>query len=219
MSGLDGTSLSNQIPESPNKLFVGGLPSYFSDDQVKELLQTIGELRALHVVRDGAASSKGYAFFEYLDSAHTPLAIESLNGLEVGDRKLLVQRAAAGRSGVTSSVTSSGDPFSSSGSAAAATRVLLLLNMVTEAELADPAEYDDIVADVREECGRFGHVMNVLVPRPGERDVGRVMVEFGDEEGAKKAHAALAGRTFAGRVVVASFFSELEFADRVDRRR
>ena len=45
--------------------------------------------------------------------------------------------------------------------------------MVTDHELADDEEYEDIVADVREECSRFGVVKSVTIPRSGN-GTGRV---------------------------------------------
>ncbi len=63
------------------------------------------------------------------------------------------------------------------------TEVLCLLNMVTEEELRDDEEYEgrewmiigwnlrdflllDIMEDVREECGRYGFVKSLEIPRP-----------------------------------------------------
>lgn len=65
------------------------------------------------------------------------------------------------------------------------TEVLCLLNMVTEEELRDDEEYEgidmiiflrfvtkvclfliDIMEDVREECGKYGSVKSLEIPRP-----------------------------------------------------
>jgi hypothetical protein len=37
------------VPDSPNKVFIGGLPSY---DQVMELLKSFGELKAFNLVKE-----------------------------------------------------------------------------------------------------------------------------------------------------------------------
>lgn len=39
------------------------------------------------------------------------------------------------------------------------TEVLCLLNMVVPEELTDEEEYEDILEDIREECGKFGEVI------------------------------------------------------------
>ena len=46
------------------------------------------------------------------------------------------------------------------------TEVLCLLNMVQPEELADEEEYEDILEDIREECGKFGQVRSIEIPRP-----------------------------------------------------
>ena len=66
--------------------------------------------------------------------------------------------------------------------ASASTEVLCLLNMVTEEELRDDDEFEgridaggwfnstfvllDIMEDVREECGKYGFVKSLEIPRP-----------------------------------------------------
>ena len=86
------------------------------------------------------------------------------------------------------------------------TRVLVLDHAVTEGELADDEEYADICDDMREECGKFGRVERVSVPRgAAARGAGLVFVAFADEGSAAAARAALHGRRFGGRAVEASF--------------
>ncbi|CAG8541288.1 2832_t:CDS:2, partial [Racocetra fulgida] len=51
------------------------------------------------------------------------------------------------------------------------TTVLQLLNMVTPEELVDDDEYEDIVDDVREECSKFGRVIDMKIPRPGSASI------------------------------------------------
>lgn len=46
------------------------------------------------------------------------------------------------------------------------TEVLCLMNMVAPEELLDDEEYEEIVEDVREECGKYGQVKSIEIPRP-----------------------------------------------------
>ncbi|XP_017600838.1 PREDICTED: splicing factor U2AF 65 kDa subunit-like, partial [Corvus brachyrhynchos] len=46
------------------------------------------------------------------------------------------------------------------------TEVLCLLNMVLPEELLDDEEYEEIVEDVRDECGKYGTVKSIEIPRP-----------------------------------------------------
>ena len=65
--------------------------------QVKEFLVSFGQLRAFNLVKDSATGfSKGYAFCEYADPGVTDQAIAGLNGLQLGEKKLIVQRASVG---------------------------------------------------------------------------------------------------------------------------
>lgn len=71
----------------------------------------------------------------------------------------------------------------------------------------------EICQDVKEECGKFGEVLEIKVPRPsGGRQmpgVGKIFVKFDQPESAQAALKALAGRKFADRTVVVTFFGEV----------
>jgi len=51
--------VSTNVPDSINKIFVGGLPTYLNEEQVMELLKSFGELKAFNLVREnGNGASK-----------------------------------------------------------------------------------------------------------------------------------------------------------------
>lgn len=51
--------VSTNVPDSENKIFVGGLPTYLNEEQVQELLKSFGELKAFNLVREnGNGASK-----------------------------------------------------------------------------------------------------------------------------------------------------------------
>jgi hypothetical protein len=80
-----------------------------------------------------------------------------------------------------------------------------------------PQEYQEILEDMREECGKHGPVTKVVIPRPTPEEptpvgAGKVVVEFGDINASVKARNALHGRKFAGRTVIATYLSEEAFA-------
>lgn len=163
--------VSTNVPDSPNKIFVGGLPSYLTDEQVIELLKSFGELKSFNLVKDGAGTtSKGFAFCEYVDPDVTDVACQGLNGMELGDRYLVVQRAQIGQNpgGPSPAGMASGQGYGGYGGPSSAanvlaavqggedekTRVLQLYNMVVPEELVDDTEYSEIVEDVKDECGK-----------------------------------------------------------------
>ena len=44
--------VSTNVPDSINKIFVGGLPTYLNEEQVQELLKSFGALKAFNLVRE-----------------------------------------------------------------------------------------------------------------------------------------------------------------------
>jgi splicing factor U2AF subunit len=105
--------------------------------------------------------------------------------------------------------------------------------MVTAEELIDNDDYEgmhsasvlmgrrwltqlEICEDVREECSKYGQVLELKVPRPsgGSRQspgVGKIFVKFDTVESATKALKALAGRKFSDRTVVTTYYGEVSF--------
>ncbi|XP_020241585.1 splicing factor U2af large subunit A-like isoform X2 [Asparagus officinalis] len=82
--------------EGPERIFVGGLPYYFTDGQIRELLESFGPLRGFDIVKDrDTGNSKGYGFCVYQDPSVTDIACAALNGLKMGDKTLTVRRATA----------------------------------------------------------------------------------------------------------------------------
>lgn len=142
--------VSTNVANTPNKIFIGGIPLYLTDDQVLELLKSFGELRSFNLVKDTSnGQNKGFAFCEYMDPNVTDLACEGLNNMELGDRKLIVQRASIGAKHegfptdyMTHVPLTAADYLPINGaSEEEATRVLQLMNMVTPEELEDEDEY------------------------------------------------------------------------------
>ncbi|KAI8376512.1 uncharacterized protein BYT42DRAFT_615241 [Radiomyces spectabilis] len=211
--------VSTIVPDTPHKIFIGGLPSYLNEEQVMELLKSFGELRAFNLVKDTTTGhSKGFAFCEYADPSVTDLACQGLNNMELGDRKLVVQRASIGakQGGAGAEPQNSALPISlipvGGIKEEDATRILQLMNMVTPEELEHDEDYQDIWEDIAEECGKFGTIVDMKIPRPQEQQavpgLGKVFVRFETKEEALAASRALAGRKFADRTVLTSFTDE-----------
>ncbi|KDP42831.1 hypothetical protein JCGZ_23773 [Jatropha curcas] len=209
--------------EGPDRIFVGGVPYYFTEAQVRELLESFGPLRGFDLVKDReTGNSKGYAFCVYQDLSVTDIACAALNGIKMGDKTLTVRRATQG----------SNQPKPEQESVLLhaqqqialqrlmlqplPTKVVCLTQVVSVDELKDDEEYEDILEDMRMEGGKFGTLVNVVIPRPrpdGEASpgVGKVFLEYADVEGAMKARAGMNGRKFGGNQVVAVFFLENKF--------
>lgn len=207
--------VSTVVQDSPHKVFIGGLPNYLNEDQVRELLMSFGQLKAFNLVKDTATGlSKGYAFCEYADVTITDQAIAGLNGMQLGDKKLIVQRASVGAKNANLAapvqIQVPGMNQVPMGGSGPATEVLCLMNLVSPEELRDEEEYEDISEDIQEECNKYGAVKSIEIPRPIEGvevpGVGKVFVEFNSVGDCQKAQQALTGRKFSNRVVVTSYF-------------
>ena len=96
--------------------------------------------------------------------------------------------------------------------AAVPTRVVELKQMLTQQDLQDDEEYNDILEDTRDECSSFGSLKNIVIPRSGPGAT-KIFLEYLSAEDAGKAIAGLKGRTFDGRQVEATYFDEMKFAN------
>ncbi|EAQ89349.1 hypothetical protein CHGG_05968 [Chaetomium globosum CBS 148.51] len=215
----DSDRPSSVVVDSPNKISVTNLPLYLTEDQVMELLVSFGKLKSFVLVKDnGTEESRGIAFLEYADPGVTTVAIQGLHNMMLGERALKVQKASigitqvSGEMGVNAMSMLAGTTSADAG----AGRVLQLLNMVTPDELMDNDDYEEIRDDVQEECEKFGKILSIKIPRPagGSRQsagVGKIFIKFETPETATKALQALAGRKFADRTVVTTYFPEENF--------
>lgn len=207
--------IKTQVPDGPNKIYIGGLPQTLTDDQVKELLQTYGPLRAFFMFKDfNTGLSRGYAFAEYREPSVTQAAIRGLNGIKIGDRNIQVSLHDPSLSSQQMEPPNLVDLGLSAVPTHAETKCICLLQMVTQEDLQDPNEYKEIADDIREECGNYGQVQDMVIPRPGEAGVGKVFVLFTDVGGARKAKGALEGRQFMSRTVLVTYYAEEKFGKR-----
>jgi len=98
------------------------------------------------------------------------------------------------------------------GPAGEPSRVIKLGNMVTAQDVEDDAEWADILEDTKDECGKFGSVQRIEIPRKGAPGTGFVFVAFSGAHEACAAATALGGRTFDGKRVEANYYDEGQFA-------
>ncbi|XP_056686597.1 splicing factor U2af large subunit B isoform X3 [Spinacia oleracea] len=226
--------------EGPDRIFVGGIPYYFNEDQMRELLQSFGPLKAFDLVKDrDTGNSKGYGFCVYQDSAVTDIACDALNGLKMGDKTLTVRRAAVSTGQAklehenllahaqqhvamqkmaieASGFNLLGVTLPNMGTTESPTKILCLNQVVTVDELRDDNEYEEILEDMRDECGKFGDLTNIVIPRPDMEGklipgVGKVFLEYADTSACASAKNMLGGRKFGGNTVTADYYPEDKF--------
>ena len=86
-------NISTNALTDESKLYVGSIPLYLKDEDIRKLCEAFGFLKVFNLVKDNEGNHKGYCFVEYLDPKSTDKALKGLEGLEIGDRKLRAQKA------------------------------------------------------------------------------------------------------------------------------
>jgi len=179
-----------------------GLPDQLTEEQVRALLSTFGELASFQL-------TAGRAVFKLADAALTDAVVLALNGLLVAGKTLSATRM---DDAVAAALTKASEPAPAAPKAAAALPdgaiVLEIMNLASEADLEQPAEMDAIEADVAQECKELGDVTVVQMPRAGAHGAGNAYVVFKERVDAERTRRALHGRKFAGREVSCAFSGE-----------
>jgi len=210
------TPLSSNVSDSPYKIFIGGLSDQLTDENVLEILKSFGPLRAFNLVKDKATGiSRGYAFCEYVDPNVTDTVCQHLNNLTIFGKKIIVQRASVGANKVVHPPSTIPNIFQLVNGRIEPTKILLLLNMVTEEELLNDKIYEEIKEDVKSECEKFGKIVSIKIPRPSDNkelsNVGKIYIEYESLEQCMTAYKSLAGRKFSDRTVVTAYYSEMQY--------
>mmetsp|Transcript_9946 Transcript_9946/g.14840 ORF Transcript_9946/g.14840 Transcript_9946/m.14840 type:complete len:396 (-) Transcript_9946:446-1633(-) len=89
--------------------------------------------------------------------------------------------------------------------------VVELKNMLSEEDLQSDQDYEEIMEDTKDECGQFGALKSVIIPRDGVGKT-KIFLEYVSKDDAAKAIKGLAGRTFDGKAVQANYYSEEKYA-------
>ncbi len=76
------------------KLYVGRIPFKATEDDLKELFSTIGEVESVKIITDAyTAQSKGFGFIEMASEEDAKKAIADLNGTTFMERTITVNEA------------------------------------------------------------------------------------------------------------------------------
>jgi len=184
-------NISTNALNEETKLYVGGLPLYLKDEDIRKLCEAFGFLKNFNLVKDNEGNHKGYCFVEYLDPKSTDKALKGLEGLEIGDRKIRAQKATtitAPKLAVQQTAASGAKPTNASGSfllgfpnisdlsvqsmlntpfaAKTPSTVVQISNLCTIEDLLEDDFYNDLMEDIKEEAEKFGPVEEVVIPRP-----------------------------------------------------
>lgn len=101
-------------------------------------------------------------------------------------------------------------------------KVIELINLVTAKDLIEDSNYKFIYNDILQECKTFGEIKSIKIPRPAndftpgisqflQPGLGKIYVEFDDEQLALDAIMGLAGRMYNDRTVLCAFHNHQDF--------
>lgn len=97
-------------------------------------------------------------------------------------------------------------------------RVVSLKNLCRDEDLSGDQEYEELLADVKDECSGYGGVNSINIPREGPWK-GTAFVEFADVSVVSAAVDALGKRVFDSRQIEAVALDGYENADEAANRR
>jgi splicing factor U2AF subunit len=88
------SKFNNNQFDLDHKLFLGGIPITATEEEVRKICESFGQLKIFNLVmnKDSPGLNRGFCFFEYLDPRATERAIKGLDGREMGEKRLKVQR-------------------------------------------------------------------------------------------------------------------------------
>lgn len=69
---------------------MGSIPFDVKEDVVRAMFANVGPIKTFRLIRDGNGVSKGFAFCEFRDEEHAVAALNSMDGMQLGDRRLKV---------------------------------------------------------------------------------------------------------------------------------
>jgi RNA recognition motif-containing protein len=76
------------------KLYVGSLPYSVTEEELRDLFSSYGEIESVRIIMDKATGqSKGFGFVEMATIDDAQKAIEGLHGTQMGGRTLIVNNA------------------------------------------------------------------------------------------------------------------------------
>lgn len=164
-SAEEVTFVSDNVADSPHKIFVAGISGAISSEMLMEIVSAFGPLAAYRFLFNEELGGS-CAFLEYIDPSITPKACAGLNGMKLGGRVLTAVHVITPPAEVDNEATPFyGIPDNAKSLLEEPTKVLQLKNVFDQEEymLLSKSELDEALEDVRIECARFGAVKSVNV--------------------------------------------------------
>ncbi|XP_051127876.1 splicing factor U2af large subunit A [Andrographis paniculata] len=160
-------SVSDNIEDSPHKIFIGGISKFISSKMLLEIARAFGPVKAYRY-EYVAGMNEPCAFLEFVDHSVTSKACAGLNGMRLGGK--VVTAVFATPDATTGDVAKSpfyGIPEHAKPLLEKPSAVLQLKNVLDHRDLLalSDSELEEILEDIRIECSRFGTVKSINVAK------------------------------------------------------
>lgn len=210
-----------KVPDSDAKIAITNIPNDIKEDEILGDLEEINEVSKIDLLLDTEGNSKGIAFVEF-KSISADAAIEAINNIVINETTLFAIHASKGLPQQKEEITyRTIATVAQSESLKIETNVLILLNVVNPEDLKNEVVYQEVLNDIKEECEKYGKVLDVKIPKPLDdykrnlksldTSIGKIFVKFENEQGALRASKLLNGRKYHERTVLVSFLAENDF--------
>lgn len=88
------SSRSHHLPPNSYRVYVGSLNVNLTEDMLRSVFEPFGTILRLELMRDRTTGiSRGYAFITYANIDDGQLAVQSLDGLELGGKAIKVSKS------------------------------------------------------------------------------------------------------------------------------
>ena len=194
------------------QLFVSGIPSCISEEDLKNLFETLGKVIYVSIDKSDEETKTGWIKYKTPEDAKKGLI--KINKLNLGggfiinvslaqlpnepdiiDEKETIQKKA-----IQLLEKLEAENFES--------KCIMLTNMFDPSTEENPNFEIEIEEDIKVECGECGKVLHVFVDKKSK---GNVFVKFDSIESAIKAKNLLHGRYFDGKMIVVHFMHEKNY--------
>ena len=235
-SEIKEDEIEESVTDSPRKITVL-VPSTLDETELIKNIKEVGTIKGFQMLREiGTKKSLGIAFLEfYIDPTKYQKTINAIPVIQtlVEDLKQSLFIEDAFFSCIIPDHTSIQDcPIDLSTlkklvknehvTTHPSLRVIQLINIVTAKDLMDDASFKFIQKDIQQEVSKFGNLKTIKIPRPAndytpgisqftQPGLGKIYIEFDDEETALNAIMGLAGRMYNDRTVLCSFYDYDDF--------
>ncbi|UYV62569.1 hypothetical protein LAZ67_2001116 [Cordylochernes scorpioides] len=72
-------------------IYMGNIPYTTTTEQIESLFRRCGHIKNITIVKDPSGKPKGYAFIEFMGHYEATNAINTMNGIEFGGRRIVVK--------------------------------------------------------------------------------------------------------------------------------